>query len=131
MEEVSREKVVIYPELSYEVVGILFDVYNELGYGYSEKHYQRAIAQAFRNRGIRFQEQVYIPLQFQGQAISKFFFDFVVDDKIILELKREGRFSRQYIAQVNNYLKSSGMKLALLVNFGKDGVKFKRLVNIY
>ncbi|MEK7479482.1 MAG: GxxExxY protein [Patescibacteria group bacterium] len=131
MEGTLKRKDLVYPELSYEVVGILFDVYNELGYGYSEKHYQRAMAESLRKRFIPFKEQVYVPLRFQGEIISKFFCDFVIDDKIIIELKREGRFSRQYVGQVNNYLKSSGVKLAILVNFGKDGVKIMRLVNAY
>jgi len=121
---------IIYPELSYKIVGILFNVYNELGYGFHEKYYQRALSAAFKSEKIKFKEQVYFPLLFQGKIIGKFFFDFLIDDIIILEIKKDGIFSKRYIDQVNNYLKSSGLKLALLVNFGRDGIKFKRLVNI-
>lgn len=121
---------IIYPELSYKIVGILFNVYNEIGYGHQEKYYQRAIAQGLQANKIQYREQFYMPLLFQGKNIGKFFFDFLIESKMIVEIKKDGRFSKKYIDQVNQYLKISGVKLALLVNFGKDGVKFKRLVNL-
>ena len=128
--KILRRKDIIYPDLSYKIIGILFDVYNDIGYGYHEKYYQRAISKTLLSNKMKFQEQVYTPLIFQDKVIGRFFFDFVIEGKIILEIKKDGRFSKRYIDQVNNYLKNSGLKLALLVNFAKDGVKFKRLVNI-
>lgn len=129
MRDLKRQDIV-YPELSYKIVGILFNVYNDIGYGYHEKYYQRAISQALSSDKIKFQEQIFTPLIFQNKVIGKFFFDFIIEEKIILEIKKDGRFSKKHIDQVNNYLKSSGIKLALLVNFSKDGVKIKRFVNI-
>lgn len=66
-----KRKDLVYPELSYQFVGILFDVYNELGFGYSEYHYQKAIAELFREKGVKFQEQVYIPINFKDKIIGK------------------------------------------------------------
>lgn len=120
----------VYPDLSYELIGILFDVYNELGFGYHERHYQKATSEILKERGIKFKEQVYMPLNFRNKVIGKYFLDFLVEDKIILEIKKNERFSKKHIDQVNNYLKFSRRKLAILINFGSDGVKFKRLVNI-
>lgn len=120
----------IYPELSYKIVGCAFDVYNEIGFGYAEKYYQKALAIAFRNKNIPFKEQAYFPLEFQGEIIGKGYCDFVIDDKVIIELKKNAHFSKANIEQVNRYLRSSGMKLAILINYTPTGAIFKRLVNI-
>lgn len=126
----ERKLDLVYPELSYKIVGILFDVHNELGYGYSESHYQKAIAIALAEKSIRFKEQVYMPTYFRDKIVGKYFLDYLIEDKIILEIKKDSRFSKKHIDQVNYYLKSSDKRLAILANFDKDGVKFKRLVNL-
>src|ERR1035437_6004652 len=117
----------VYPELSFKIVGCAFDVYNELGYGYPEKDYQRALAISFKNRGLEFKEQVYFPVKFQEEIIRKGFCDFIIEDKIIVELKKNPRFSRIHIKRVNQYLKSSKLHLALLINYTSTGVISKRL----
>ena len=127
----SKRVDLVYPDLSYKVVGILFDVYNELGFGFSESHYQKAISLALKEKNIKFKEQVYIPIYFKEQMIGKYFLDFLIEDKIILEIKKESKFSKKNIDQVNSYLKSFHKKLAILANFDKDGIKFKRIVNLY
>lgn len=64
----------IYPELSYKIIGILFDVYNELGGGYQEKYYQRALAKKFKKENLRFKEQIIVPLKFEKEKIGQYFF---------------------------------------------------------
>ncbi len=125
-----RRKDLIYPELSYKIVGILFSVFNELGFGFSEKHYQKAIAISLKENSIKFQEQVYMPVYFKNQIVGKYFLDFLIEGKIILEIKKESKFSKKNIDQVNSYLKSFNKKLAILANFDKDGIKFRRMVNV-
>jgi len=120
----------IYPELSYAIVGCAFDVYNQLGYGHSEKIYQRAMAEALRIRQIKFVEQVYYKLKFNNKVIGKSFLDFEIESKIIVELKKDDRFSKTHIDQVLDYLKDSGLKLAILFNFTKEGVRQKRIINV-
>lgn len=71
-----------------------------------------------------------MPINFRSKIIGKHFLDFLIEDKIILEIKKDNRFSKRHIDQVNGYLKFSDKKLAILVNLDKDGVKFKRLVNL-
>jgi len=125
-----QRKDLVYPELSYQIIGVLFDVYNELGFGYSEKHYQKAIAMLLKERSMNFQEQVYMPVSFKEKVVGKYFLDFLIEDKTILEIKKEPRFSKGNVNQVLSYLNSTGKKLAILANFDRDGVKFRRFVNL-
>jgi GxxExxY protein len=120
----------VYPELSFIIVGCAYEVFNELGPGHTEKIYQRALAAVFEEKKIIFKEQEYYPLKFKDKVIGRGFLDFAVDNKIIVELKKDETFTKTHIDQVVNYLKLSNYKLAILINFTPQGVKFKRLVNI-
>lgn len=120
----------IYPELSYRIVGVLFSVFNELGYGYKEQYYQRAIAKELKEFGIPFQEQIVYPIKFKGSIIGKHIFDFLIDNKIILEIKRGDRFSSRDIVQTTGYLRTSNLKLAILARFSSRGLKAKRILNL-
>jgi GxxExxY protein len=124
-------KGVVYPELSYQIVGALFDVSNELGSGHLEKIYQRAVAEALRKRGISFVEQVPFDIVFQETKVGVYILDFLIEGKIVLEIKQGDRFRRTNMDQVNAYLRLTGCKLALLANFTSDGVKSRRLVNLH
>ncbi len=134
METKSKAKIIradlIYPELSYKIIGILFEIYNKLGPGYQEKYYQRAISSVFKRQEINFKEQVLIPLYYSGEKIGKYFLDFLIKEKIVLEIKRGDRFSRNDIEQIYGYLKAKNLKLGLLVNFTNHGIKFKRILNL-
>lgn len=120
----------IYPKLSYKVVGILYDVYNELGFGYQEKYYQRAIAVAFNKTKIKFREQVKALLNYTSSNIGRYFLDFLIEEKMVLEIKRGDYFSKNNIEQIYSYLKATDLKLGILANFTRAGVKFKRIVNL-
>ena len=121
---------VVYKELSYEVVGAIFEVFKELGYGFKERYYEDAIAKEFSNKGIRFKRQIPYKLIYKGEIIGNYRFDFLIEDKIIIELKRGNYFSRNNITQSLQYLKSANLKLAILVNITSKGAKFKRILNI-
>lgn len=121
---------VIYKELSYAVVGAIFEVFKELGCGFKERYYEDAIAKEFEIRGIKFKRQVPYKLKYKEEIIGNYRFDFLVEDKIVIELKRGDFFSKNNITQALQYLKSSDLKLAILVNMTSDGVKFKRILNI-
>jgi|SRR3989344_4644328 len=119
----------IYPDLSYEISGVLFDVFKEIGSGHQEKHYQRAIAIALKNKGIKFQEQVPADLLYNNEKIGKYFLDFVIDDKIVLEIKKGVYFRKTNLGQVIGYLKVKNYKLGLIANFTDKGVKIYRVLN--
>jgi len=124
-----RRKDLIYPELSYQIIGIVFNIYNELGPGHKEKYYQEAIAIAFKNNNLKFEREVYIPVEYRTSRVGYYFLDFLIADKIVLEIKRGDYFPAGNIKQVDTYLKATGLKLGILVNFTNSGIKFKRIVN--
>jgi GxxExxY protein len=121
----------IYPDLSYKIIGILFEVFNELDYSYKEVYYQRAIAKSFETLGIEFREQVGFPLKFKGAEIGRGMCDFLIENKVILEIKRGDRFSAQDIKQTFTYLKANNLKLGIVARFSSKGLKFKRVLNTY
>ncbi len=124
-----KRKDIIYPELSYKIIGCAFDVYNALGSGHSEKYYQKALAESFSQMGLSFQEQISFPLRYRSKIIGRNFLDFLVENKIVVEIKKGNRFSKTHIDQVMEYLKSSKLQLSILIDFGSEGVIFKRIVN--
>jgi GxxExxY protein len=126
----TKNKEVVYPELSYKIVGILFEVCRNLGSNHREKYYQEAVKNELIKNKIKFKEQLYLPLDYKGNKIGKYFLDFLVEDKIILELKKGSIFHRQNIDQVLSYLKTSNLKLGIIANFTREGVKFYRVLNI-
>jgi GxxExxY protein len=129
MHELKRSDL-IYPRLSFDIVGCAFEVQNELGFGFKESIFQKALSLAFKEKGLSFKEQVQFEIKFREQVLGKRYFDFIIDDKIIVEIKRDDKFSKANIDQTIEYLKVSNLKLALLINFGKEGVLYKRLINI-
>jgi len=128
--EQLRRKDLVYPELSYAIVGVLFEVYKELGSGYQEKYYQKSVALELQKRHLAYKEQVFVPLTYKSEPIGKYYLDFLIEDKVALELKKDKPFSKKNIDQVYAYLKGKSLKLGILANFTKEGLKFKRIVNV-
>jgi len=120
----------IFPEMSYLIVGSVYEVWNELGPGHTERTYQQATAIMFEKNNLKYKEQVHAPVYFKERLLNKRFLDFLVEDKIIVELKKDDRFAIGHIKQVHDYLIRSQLQLAILVNFTIDGVRTKRVLNI-
>jgi len=95
---------IIEKELSYRVMGLLFDVSNELGNEYQEKYYQRAIEQAFIENNILYKKELSVDLFYHDKKVGKYVLDFLVQDKIILEIKTAPLFTKENIRQVLGYL---------------------------
>lgn len=123
--------IIIYKELSYLIMGILFDVYNELGNGLREKVYEKAIAEEFRRKGIKFQQQLRSSISYKGRKIADYYFDFVIENSIVLEIKSKKFFANSDFQQLKNYLKIKNLKLGILASFSTDSVKFARVINNY
>lgn len=120
----------MYPDLSYTIVGVLFSVFNELGYGHREKYYQNAIAVILDNKGIKFKREVYTPLVLEAKKIGNYYLDFLIDEKVILEVKQGEHFAPAYIRQIYSYLVTNSKQLGILANFTPQGVKHRRIVNL-
>jgi GxxExxY protein len=119
----------IYPDLSYKIVGVLFKVHSKLGNKYQEKYYQRAVALEFKKQKINFKKEVMVDLIYNNDKIGKYFLDFLVEDKIILEIKTTDRFRITDYKQVSSYLKSKNTKLGILANFRSEMLTYKRILN--
>lgn len=120
---------ILYKDDSYAIVGVLFDVYNNLGSGFSEIVYKDAIEYEFKNSGIPFQREKEYKVQYKDIILPhRFYADFVVFDKIILELKCVENLNDKHLAQCINYLKVSKCRLAILANFHKDLLDHKRII---
>jgi GxxExxY protein len=124
----SKNKV-IYKELSYKIVGVLFDVFNELGFGYREKYYEEAVARGLKYKGIKFRRQVLFNIKYKNNTIGKARLDFLIEDKIVLEIKVGKYFTKQDFEQIKSYIKATNKKLAILVLFTFKGVRFIRILN--
>ena len=120
----------IFPELCYQIIGILFEIYRELGSAYQEKYYQKIVAMELKRCGLNYKEQVCAPLIYKGSRVGNYFLDFAIENKIVLELKKGERFSQKHIEQIYAYLKATSLKLGIIATFTKNGVRFKRIVNI-
>lgn len=121
----------VYSGLTKEIIGALFEVHNNLGAGLLEKHYQKALSNELQRRNINFVEQFPVDLKYKDVKLGKYYLDFFIEGKLVLEIKRDVHFSRANIEQALGYLKALNLQLGLLVYFGKEGVKFKRIVNLY
>ncbi len=120
----------LYPELSYQIVGILFSVSNKMGYGYQEKYYQKAVSEGLKAAKLPFKEQVFIEIIFYNNKIGKYFLDFLIDGKVVLEIKKADKFLKTNIDQTYAYLRSTNLKLGVLANFTKNGLQYKRIINL-
>lgn len=125
----KSDKNIIFPELSYKIIGSAFKVFNVLGWGFSEKHYQRALSKEFSDLGIIFKREVFIPLEYSDSKIGRYFADFIIENKILIELKVVSKLGYAHVNQVLSYLRSSSIKLGILIYFTKDGIKYRRVLN--
>jgi len=120
---------VIYPELSFEIMSVVYEVHNQLGPGYPEEIYQRAVAMEFTLRKIPIEEQKVIQVMYKGKQMGVFRLDMVVDGKIILEFKAVSELNNLFKQQTLSYLKATGLKLGILINFGAQRVEYVRIAN--
>jgi len=119
---------IVYKELGYRVQGALRAVYFSLGPGFREQTYQRAVMKELQTQGIPFETEKVIDITYAGEIIDEYRLDLVVDGKIILELKAVDNLHPSHEAQLLSYLKASGLRLGLLVNFGSDKLQIVRKV---
>lgn len=119
---------ILYKELSYEVVGAAMEVHRILGSGFLEAVYQAALAHEFRQRGIPFEQYKKLKVEYKGVIVGDYEADFLVDSKIVVELKATSAFIKKDEAQAHNYLAATGVHLAILLNFGVESLQSQRII---
>lgn len=115
-------------EITYRINGAVFEVHNTLGAGFLEKVYEKALILELRRMGLKAESQAPIEVKYKGETVGEYFADVLVEDCVILELKTVERFERIHEAQLLNYLKATGVKVGLLVNFRHTKAQIKRMV---
>jgi len=119
----------IYPDLSYTINGVLFKIHNQLGRFRTEKDYGDAIEVELRNKKIIYEREKRLPASFAGEKEVRHRVDFLIENKIILEIKTKRFLTREDYYQIRRYLSVLRIKLGLLVNFQSKYLKIKRVIN--
>jgi GxxExxY protein len=115
--------------LTYSILGACYEVHNQLGRGFSEVVYKDALQYELSERGILFEREKKYHVHYKGQFLKHHYFaDFVVDKKVILEIKAQSGAIENHYKQVLNYLAASGCQIGLIVNFCDSSVKYKRVI---
>jgi GxxExxY protein len=118
---------IIHKDLSYAIVGAAMEVHKILGPGFLESVYESALAYELDLRGIPYERQKRLPVSYKDKFIGEYVADMVVDNKIILELKAVSAIVPAHEAQAHHYVKATGLKLAIILNFGAESLQRKRI----
>jgi GxxExxY protein len=116
-----------HADLTEKIIGIFYEVYNDLGYGFVESVYDNALCLALNEAGLRVGRQVPIAVWYRGQQVGEFRADVVVNDLVLLELKTAKAFDLAFEKQTLNYLRATDLEVALILNFGPSP-QFRRLL---
>ena len=115
-------------KISYAIQGCVFEVYRQLGCGFLEKVYEKALLAELELQGLRAETQVPVTVQYKDVVVGKYYADIVVEKRIILELKAQQKLPPASKAQLLNYLKATGLHLGMLVNFSFPKASVRRVV---
>lgn len=121
--------ILIYPDLSYRINGILYKVHNELGRFLNEKQYCDLIEEFLKNQKISFEREKILPQAFPSEKIGRSKVDFLIENKIILEIKTKIVVTSEDYFQLKRYLRSLNIKLGIIVNFRRRFLSPKRILN--
>lgn len=119
----------VYPKESYVIMGLLFAIQNDLGTLYKEIHYQRALSIKLVKNNIPFNREVPVSIFQEGELLGRFIADFVIYDKILVELKVKPQIAIDDYKQVMRYLKALKLNLGILVNYYNNPLEYKRILN--
>lgn len=123
-----RDQPQLHAELTEAVIGCAFDVHKELGPGFLESVYERALRIALRQRGWIVQSQHPVRVMFRGASVGCFYADLLVEQLVVVELKAARSLAPAHMAQVINYLKAARLEVGLLLNFARPRLEIKRLI---
>jgi len=124
----AEDKPFLYKETTEKIIGAAFEVHRELGYGFLERVYQRALQVELLRKGVPTEIERRIQVQYKGDAVGDYAADLIVDGVVVVELKVAPQYDKRDEAQLLNELKATGLKVGLLINFGRSKVEYKRLI---
>ncbi len=123
-----KDRPLIFKELTHEIIGAALEVYKTLGYGFIDEVYEKALLNEFGLRGIPAKCNSPVQVNYKGDTIPYYLPNILVDDKVIVELQTEEEYNSKNESQIINYLKATGIRVGLIINFGRDGCKPRRFV---
>lgn len=118
-----------YSKITGAIIGSAMQVHSALGNGFPEVIYQRSLAIEFQTEEITYNREVSMPLYYKGKSVGKRRVDFVVEDKVLVELKAVSEINETHFNQILNYLTAFQIEIGLLINFGENSLNFKRFIN--
>ena len=118
----------LYKELTEKIIGALFEVFNNLGPGLSEIIYKRAVMEELNRVKLEFKVEKNVPIFYKRKRLGLYRLDFIIEEKVILELKVKSEIELIDEAQIITYLKSTGYRIGILANFGSKKLEFKRFI---
>lgn len=118
---------ILFKELSFAIVGAAMEVHNQLGPAFLEAVYQKSLSYELAQRGIAFEAQKALPVYYKDQLVGEYRADFVVEDKVVVEIKSVPALAKAHEAQALHYLAATGLQLALILNFGTPSLQHQRI----
>ena len=119
---------VIEKDLCYKIIGLAMKIYNDLGYGFLEKVYENALKNELEEIKMEVRQQFPIEVIYKDKVIGDYIADLFINERVIIELKAAEKLSKIHEAQVLNYLKATGIRIGLLINFSPNKLEFKKLI---
>ncbi|MGC2235457.1 MAG: GxxExxY protein [Pyrinomonadaceae bacterium] len=119
----------LYEDLTGKILEASFEVSKELGIGFIESVYEKALVVALRQKGFHVESQVALKVNFRGVIVGEFYADLLVENKVLVELKAVNNFVNEHFAQLLNYLKTTGIEVGLIINFGNPKLEYRRFNN--
>jgi GxxExxY protein len=115
-----------HEKITHKIIGATYKVYNQLGFGFLESVYKKALCLELAESGIKFEVEKPLKVYYFGQVVGDFFVDVFVEDAVVVELKSVQKLAKEHGAQLVNYLKAMNRDIGLLINFGQLGVEIQR-----
>jgi GxxExxY protein len=124
----SQKRKLLHEEITKEIIGASFEVHRELGYGFLERVYQRALQVELVRRGLSAESERRVQVQYKGAIVGDYDADLIVNGSVVVEIKVPPQFDTRDEAQLLNELRATGIRVGLPINFGRTRAEFKRLV---
>ncbi len=118
-----------YSEITGKTIGCAMKVHQKMRNGYQELIYHRCLVMEFNKEKISFEEEVELPIFYEGVEVGKRRVDFLIDKKVVLEIKALSELTDTHLAQALNYLEGLNLEIGLLLNFGSKSLEIKRIIN--